>query len=66
MCHAIDIGYRHLDCALAYENEDGIGRAIADKIKQGVLSRDDLFVTSKVGQAMHRYARATGNNSCLL
>ncbi|XP_022672765.1 1,5-anhydro-D-fructose reductase-like isoform X1 [Varroa destructor] len=47
VCHAIDIGYRHLDCALAYENEDGIGRAIADKIKQGVLSRDDLFVTSK-------------------
>lgn len=41
---ALAAGYRHIDTAEAYRNEEGVGRAIA---ASGV-SRDDLFVTTKV------------------
>lgn len=46
----IDIGYRHFDCALAYDNEAEIGNAIEKKIKQGLVSREQLFVTTKVSR----------------
>ena len=42
--HALDLGYRHLDTAKAYGNEDRVGRAIRDS---GV-DRDELFVTTKL------------------
>lgn len=45
---AIDIGYRHFDCAANYSNEKSIGKAINDKIKEGVVRRDELYITSKV------------------
>lgn len=45
---AIDAGYRHLDCALAYQNEHEVGAAIKEKIADGTVSRKDIFVTSKV------------------
>ena len=35
---ALKVGYRHLDCAFAYQNEDEIGKAITDSIKEGVVS----------------------------
>lgn len=41
---ALEAGYRHLDCAEGYENEEFVGRAIAD----AALPRDDLWVTTKV------------------
>ena len=41
---ALDVGYRHVDTAQAYGNEEEVGRAIADS---GV-DRDELFVTTKV------------------
>lgn len=42
--HALDVGYRHVDTATAYGNEDQVGRAIADS---GV-DREQVFVTTKL------------------
>ena len=41
---ALDVGYRHLDTATVYRNEEEVGRALADS---GV-PREDVFVTTKV------------------
>jgi len=45
---AIRLGYRHLDCATAYQNEDLVGRAIAKAIELGYVKREELFVLSKL------------------
>ena len=52
---AIQIGYRHIDTAQAYENESGVGNGI----KNCGLARQDIFVTSKVAAEEKSYAAAT-------
>lgn len=42
---ALDIGYRHIDTAQSYYNEDAVGRAIADS----GIARDEIFLTTKCG-----------------
>lgn len=48
MKKAIDVGYRHFDTAFLYNNETEVGEAIRDKISEGVITRSDVFVTTKV------------------
>ena len=50
---AIELGYRHIDCAPIYENEPEVGEAIAGCISDGVVARDDLWVTSKLWNDAH-------------
>ena len=45
---ALRVGYRHVDCAHRYANQDEIGGAIQKCVKEGVLKRDNLFVASKL------------------
>lgn len=48
MIHAIEAGYRHIDCAFVYGNEGEVGAGIKAKIEDGTITRQDLFITSKV------------------
>ena len=48
---AIACGYRHIDTAAAYENEESVGRGI----RESGVDRKDLFITSKLANELHGY-----------
>ena len=52
---ALRAGYRHIDTAAAYGNEESVGRAIADFLSESGCSRGDLFVTTKLWNSDHGY-----------
>ena len=54
---AIRCGYRLFDCASVYGNEDLIGRVFAAAFADGVVKREELFITSKVWNDMHSRVR---------
>jgi len=51
---AIKIGYRHIDCASVYGNEKEIGVALKEVIAEGIVTREELWITSKVWNDKHK------------
>lgn len=54
---ASEAGFRHLDCAERYRNEEAVGDALREAFKAGTLQRKDLFVTTKLWNTNHRPER---------
>jgi 2,5-diketo-D-gluconate reductase A len=48
--NALEVGYRHIDTAQMYENEAGVGEAIASS----GIPRDELYITTKLNNGFHR------------
>ena len=51
---AIRVGYRHIDCAPVYGNEKEVGNAIKECIREGIVEREELWITSKLWNDSHR------------
>ncbi|KAI9494786.1 xylose reductase [Zychaea mexicana] len=52
--NAIKVGYRLIDSASNYKNEKAIGRGINMAIDEGIVKREDLFVTTKLWSTYHK------------
>lgn len=50
---ALGLGYRHIDCAPIYGNEVEIGRALSESFTEDVVTRDQLWITSKLWNDSH-------------
>lgn len=50
---ALHAGYRHIDTAAVYGNEEAIGEALAEVFSEGEILREDVFITSKLWNNAH-------------
>jgi len=52
---AIEAGYRHIDTAIAYENEAGVGVGLKAALKSTGIHRESIFVTTKIPAEVKNY-----------
>ncbi|KDD76806.1 aldo-keto reductase, partial [Helicosporidium sp. ATCC 50920] len=60
---ALRAGYRHIDCAAVYQNEEEVGEAFAHVLGKGFVDRKELFVCSKLWNTDHAAPRV--REACL-
>jgi diketogulonate reductase-like aldo/keto reductase len=51
---AMEVGFRHLDCAERYRNEKEVGEAMQEVLRKGIVTREKMFVTTKLWNTNHR------------
>ena len=51
--YALQIGYRHLDCAFVYGNENEVGQGIKEAMEEYKIDRKDVWITSKLWSSCH-------------
>jgi diketogulonate reductase-like aldo/keto reductase len=63
---ALAVGFRHFDCAERYRNETAIGEAMQEIFRDGLVKREDVFITTKLWNTNHRpeRVRAAFEASC--
>ncbi|HEY4077089.1 MAG TPA: aldo/keto reductase [Rhizomicrobium sp.] len=54
---ALEVGFRHFDCAERYRNEQAVGDAMREVFQAGAIPRKDVFVTTKLWNSNHRPER---------
>jgi alcohol dehydrogenase (NADP+) len=54
---ALEAGFRQFDCSERYRNEQVVGEAIQDVLREGKVQRDDLFIATKLWNNNHRPER---------
>lgn len=54
---ALEAGYRHIDCAQAYRNEEAVGKAVSESS----VPREDIFYTTKIMSTNHGYEKTLQN-----
>ncbi len=54
---ALEAGFRHFDCAERYRNEREVGEALQAGLAAGGITREDIFVTTKLWNTNHRPER---------
>lgn len=59
---AIEAGYRHIDTAIAYDNESGVGKGLKNALKSTGIHRESIFITTKIPAEVKNYADAV---SCI-
>lgn len=60
--YALEIGYRLIDTAAMYENEEDVGEAV----RESGIPREEIFVTTKLWNADHGYDRAIGVSNYMI
>lgn len=58
---ALEVGYRLIDTAQSYANEQGVGAGVAQAVSDGVVTREEVFITSKIWVSNMSYERAAAS-----
>src|SRR5689334_14338818 len=55
--NALRVGFRHFDCAERYRNEREVGESLQTEFASGAVTREDVFITTKLWNTNHRPER---------